>query len=66
MKFIKTALKGLAVLGGLVVVGGVGTMDYMTTVGQSYSIWYTVITLVIGVLMMLPAVLYWGFGYGKE
>ena len=49
-------ITALAVLGIFVILGGVGTMDYMVEIGKNYPLSNTIRTIAIGVLMLLPAV----------
>ena len=65
-KIFETVLKVLAVAGIIIFIGGVGTMDYMVTVGKHYPLMYTLLTLLIGFILVIPAILYWGFDYGEK
>ena len=57
MKVLNLIINVLAVLGVVICVGAVGTMDYMVTIHEPYSMWYTVGTLFVGVFATVPAIL---------
>ena len=46
----------LAIIGFFVIIGGVGTMDYMATIGEHYPLIETLKTMMVGFLFVLPAV----------
>lgn len=65
-KVLEIVLKVLAIAGILIFIGGVGTMDYMVTVHRHYPLIKTILTLLIGIVLVIPAILYWGFDYGEK
>ena len=61
---LKYLTYGLAVAGIITVVGAVGTMDYMLSIGEDYPIMETIKTIVFGVIMIIPS--YVRFKYVEE
>lgn len=55
-KIFNFVITSLAVIGILTIIGSVGTADYMVEIGQDYPMSETMKTMLIGVLMVLPAV----------
>lgn len=46
----------LALAGVVTIIGGVGTADYMVELGQEYSTFEMLKMMLLGVLMILPAI----------
>lgn len=55
-KLLNLFITALAVVGVVVFVGAVGTMDYMVEVGKHYSLFNTLRTMFVGGVLCLPAV----------
>ncbi len=55
-KIFNGLITALAVVGILTIIGGVGTSDYMVEIGQDYPSSETMKTLLMGALMVLPAI----------
>jgi len=53
-KIIEQVLGFLFVVGFLMMVGSVGTQDYMSEIGQTYPWTKTIATALIGILLMVP------------
>lgn len=55
-KIIEQILGFVFVVGFLMMVGSVGTQDYMSEIGQTYPWTKTIATTLIGLLLMVPLV----------
>ena len=55
-KIIEQVLGFVFVVGFLMMVGSVGTQDYMSEIGQTYPWTKTIATALIGLLLMVPLV----------
>ena len=55
-KIIEEILGFVFVVGFLMMVGSVGTQDYMSEIGQTYPWTKTIATALIGLLLMVPLV----------
>lgn len=55
-KIIEQVLGFVFVIGFLMMVGSVGTQDYMSEIGQTYPWTKTIATALIGLLLMVPLV----------
>ena len=55
-KIIEQILGFVFVVGFLMMVGSVGTQDYMSEIGQTYPWTKTIATALIGLLLMVPLV----------
>lgn len=55
-KIIEQVLGFVFVVGFLMMVGSVGTQDYMSEIGQTYPWTKTIVTALIGLLLMVPLV----------
>lgn len=55
-KVFNGAITVLALAGVVTIVGSVGTADYMVELGQEYSTFEMLKTMLIGALMILPAI----------
>ena len=47
----------LAIIGMFIIIGAVGTMDYMVTIGKEYPMCETVKTSMVGIIMIAPAII---------
>ena len=47
----------LAVIGVIVIIGALGNVDYLTTVGKDYSLITTIKSVVVGILLIVPAII---------
>ena len=56
-KILNLFITLLAVVGVFVVIGAVGTMDYMVDIGRHYSLFNTARTMIVGIVMCLPAII---------
>ena len=56
LKIFNAFVTMLAVIGFFVFIGAVGNMDYMVEIGQDYPLIDTLRTIILGVLLILPAV----------
>jgi uncharacterized membrane protein len=56
LKIAENIMGIIAFFGFFLLVGAVGTRDYMDEIGQYYETTYLVPQMVIGILMMLPLV----------
>lgn len=55
-KIIEQVLGFVFMIGLLMIVGSVGTQDYMSEIGQTYPWIKTITTALIGLLLMVPLV----------
>ena len=55
-KIIEQVLGFVFMIGLLMMVGSVGTQDYMSEIGQTYPWIKTIATALIGLLLMVPLV----------
>ena len=55
-KIIEQVLGFVFMIGFLMMVGSVGTQDYMSEIGQTYPWTKTIATALIGILLMVPLV----------
>ena len=55
-KIIEQILGFVFMIGLLMIVGSVGTQDYMSEIGQTYPWINTITTALIGLLLMVPLV----------
>lgn len=55
-KIIEQVLGFVFMIGLLMMVGSVGTQDYMSEIGQNYPWIKTITTALIGLLLMVPLV----------
>lgn len=55
-KIIEQVLGFVFMIGLLMMVGSVGTQDYMSEIGQTYPWIKTITTALIGLLLMVPLV----------
>lgn len=65
-KFIDVFVSGLFIIGVVIFLGAPGTVDYKLTIGEDYNIGYTLLTMLVGVLFMLPAVTRYFYGRDEE
>lgn len=57
LKIFNIVLTVLAVVGFFIIMGAVGTMDFMVEQKVDYPMVNTIKTVVIGMIMMLPAII---------
>lgn len=55
-KIIEQVLGFVFMIGLLMMVGSVGTQDYMSEIGQTYPWIKTIATALIGIILMVPLV----------
>lgn len=55
-KIIEQVLGFVFMIGLLMMVGSVGTQDYMSEIGQTYPWTKTIATALIGIILMVPLV----------
>ena len=51
---LKKLFNIMVVIGIVIFIGAVGTMDYKVTVGEYYPLKYTVMTMISGMAMCVP------------
>ena len=56
-KLLNLCITLLAVIGVIICVGAVGTMDYMTELGRDYPLINTIKTTLLGIAFICPAVI---------
>lgn len=47
----------LAIIGVIVIIGALGNVDYLTTVGKDYNLSVTIKSVVVGILLTVPAII---------
>lgn len=54
---INRGITASAIIGVIVIIGAVGNIDYLTTVGQDCNMFEVIKTTMIGLLLIVPAII---------
>ena len=57
LKIFNSLITILAILGIFVIIGAVGKVDYMVSIGVDYPLWKICLTTLVGFIMIVPALI---------